>query len=670
MPFARLRDQCQKFRTHGRVMALVAACILPMWVFVGYLSFTSFDHGRQELEQSLSLASRTQLHGLEREIAMIEASLRALATSPNLDRGDLSGFYAQAQEVLRHSPGLNIVLLGPKGEQLLNTLRPLDQTLPSQPPDFFPRVLATRQPVLSDLFIGPVTGHPLISFAVPVLRDDRVAYVLGLSLDAAHLAPVIRQGGYPATWVAAILDSGGTLVTRTREPEKYVGQKAVPAVLDGIRSAAPDGVIEVSSLEGTPLVAAYSRSKRYGWTSIVAVPRNSLEANLRRSLLLSLGGGTGLLLLTMSSAGLLWRSFTASEKARERSRMLLQYASDGVHILDAEGNVIEASDSFCRMLGYEKDEIIGMNVAQWDALMPPAELGDYVRRQFRKRETSTFETRHRRKDGSIFDAEVSGHPLELDGQSILYNASRDITGRKQAEATLQKANRELEQFAYVASHDLREPLRMISSYIALLGRRHGEHFDDEGREYLDFAREGAQRMDRMVLDLLQLSRVGRMGDPFAEVALAETVATAIDNLKLVIEETGADISIAADLPTVTGLRGELARLFQNLIGNALKYREPTRPPRIVVGVAQGAREWILSVTDNGIGIGQEYFERIFDIFQRLHTRKDYEGNGIGLAISRKIVEHHGGRIWVTSEPGQGTTFFFTLPRDAEAATVP
>jgi len=631
-----------------------------MWLFAAYLSYTSFDTGRRELEQTLLAAAKTQMGAIEREIAGKESALTALATSPSLDRRDFAAFRVQAEQVARQAGAVNIVLLGMNGEQVVNSLRPIGQPLPTEPPPFFAKVMESHRLVVSDLFIGPVTHQPLVSLAIPVMRDGRVIHVLCLSLDATHLAPFVHGDTPSISWVGALMDSTDTIVARRREPEKYVGQKGAAEVLTAIH-AQPSGVFESTSLEGTKILAAFSRSPLCGWTLVVAVPRAVLEAKPRRALLLSLAGGTGLFLFTALSAWLLWRSFVSSERARERSRLLLQHASDGVHILDTTGMIIEASDSFCHMLGYGHDEVIGMDVGQWEARMIPDEWGAIIARQLQGGEAITFETRHRRKNGSVFDAEVSCQRLKLDNHQVLYCASRDITERKRAEATLKSANRELEQFAYIASHDLREPLRMISSYIALLGRRYGEVLNEEARDFLGFATEGAKRMDRMVLDLLEFSRVGRMSDPFAPVPLEEIVATAIANLKVAIDENAAEITVAADLPTVTGSHGELVRLLQNLIGNALKYRDPNRSPVVTISARRDERAWVVAVDDNGIGIAPDYFERIFDIFQRLHTRDKYEGTGIGLAVCRRIVEYHGGRIWVESNPGIGSTFLFTLP---------
>jgi len=201
---------------------------------------------------------------------------------------------------------------------------------------------------------------------------------------------------------------------------------------------------------------------------------------------------------------------------------------------------------------------------------------------------------------------------------------------------------------------------MISSYVAILERRYGDSFDADARDFMGFVRDGAQRMDRMVLDLLDYSRIGRVGADHAPTPLTEVVEAALAALRLGIEEAAAEITVAADLPVVSGARGELVRLFQNLVGNALKYRQPDRRPIIAISCQRCDGGWQFAVADNGIGIAPEYFERIFAIFQRLHTREKYDGTGIGLAICKKIVEHHGGRIWVDSVPGEGSTFRFTL----------
>jgi hypothetical protein len=224
---------------------------------------------------------------------------------------------------------------------------------------------------------------------------------------------------------------------------------------------------------------------------------------------------------------------------------------------------------------------------------------------------------------------------------------------------LKRSNEDLQQFAYVASHDLQEPLRMITGYTSLLARRYRGKLDKDADEFISYAVDGAKRMQGLIQDLLSYSRVGTQGKAFeltdCEVVLTRTLAS----LQAAIEESGATVT-HEPLPTVVADQTQLGQLFQNLIGNAIKYRN-SRPPEVHVSCTRTASEWAFAVKDNGIGIDPRYAARIFVIFQRLHTREEYPGTGIGLAVCKKIVERHGGNIWMESRPGDGATFYFTLP---------
>jgi light-regulated signal transduction histidine kinase (bacteriophytochrome) len=270
-----------------------------------------------------------------------------------------------------------------------------------------------------------------------------------------------------------------------------------------------------------------------------------------------------------------------------------------------------------------------------------------------------------RKDGTSFPVEYAVTPIleneVVTGTVVVFT---DITQRLAAAAELKRSNTELEQFAYVASHDLREPLRMIASYITLLERRYLAKLDDDAREFIAFARDGAERMDRLIRDLLEYSRIGRIAQPMVAQPLKPLLDEALLTLRMKLEEAGADLRLDPGLdavPPVFVCRDEVARLFQNLVGNAAKYRAPGRPPVIAISATVEAGWVSVAVADNGIGISPENYDRVFLIFQRLHGRNQYEGTGIGLSICKKIVERHGGRIWVESEPGKGSTFRFTLP---------
>ncbi|MBE0429008.1 MAG: MEDS domain-containing protein [Thermoleophilia bacterium] len=242
----------------------------------------------------------------------------------------------------------------------------------------------------------------------------------------------------------------------------------------------------------------------------------------------------------------------------------------------------------------------------------------------------------------------------------------EITERKLAEEELRKAlarleqsNSDLQQFAYVASHDLQEPLRMVSSYVQLLERRYGDKLDADAVDFINFAADGAERMRGMIQDLLAYSRVGTQGDRLTRVDFEQVLSDALANLQVTISECGAEVTHTS-LPEVSGDPSQLTQLMQNLIGNAIKFRGDD-PPRVTVQAEAKNGEWFFSVKDNGIGIEPEYAERIFDIFQRLHNRLEYPGTGIGLAICKKIVDRHGGRIWAEARAGGGSIFRFTIP---------
>jgi len=237
---------------------------------------------------------------------------------------------------------------------------------------------------------------------------------------------------------------------------------------------------------------------------------------------------------------------------------------------------------------------------------------------------------------------------------------QEIAAREQVQAALRRSNAELEQLAYVASHDMQEPLRMIASYLQLVADRYGDALDADGHEFIGYAVDGAKRMQALISDMLAYSRVSTRARPFQPTDSARIVATAERHLQIAIEEGGAEIE-RGELPVVLGDEVQLLQLFQNLIGNAIKFRGAA-VPHVHVAAQPAEDGWCFSVSDNGIGIAPEYFERIFVLFQRLHGRKEYSGTGIGLALCKRIVERHGGRIWVESTPGNGSVFRFTLPR--------
>ncbi|EME68449.1 sensory histidine protein kinase [Paramagnetospirillum caucaseum] len=351
--------------------------------------------------------------------------------------------------------------------------------------------------------------------------------------------------------------------------------------------------------------------------------------------------------------------------SEELSTTLLNATIDGAMLLDPEGRILAANEALAARFGRTPDQMVG---SDFFGLLPP-HLAEARQAQFEQvlAGKAPMHT-HDERDGIVLDNRVYPVGDRDGGVSRVAVFSRDITQQRNAQKTVEKAladlarsNAELEQFAYVASHDLREPLRAITGHLQLLQRRLKDKLDDYAAESLLFAVDGARRMDTLIRDLLDYSRIGHADRQMEDLELGEVVADALANLSAAIADNGATIATLTAMPHAHGNRMELTRLFQNLIGNALKYRSPERPPVVELSATPSGQGWDIAIRDNGIGIDPEYFERIFMIFQRLHTRSEYEGTGIGLAVCRKIVDRHGGGIRVESEPGQGSTFTVSLP---------
>jgi len=361
------------------------------------------------------------------------------------------------------------------------------------------------------------------------------------------------------------------------------------------------------------------------------------------------------------------RAERSIQDGQELVQALLNCSSDATMLFEADGTLLACNRVLAERLGLPPDRMVGLPL---DQLFPPAVAAKRVESIRRVLDKGEQETLVDRRDGMVLHNTVTpvrdagGRPVRL---AVF---SRDITAQVEAEerlarhvAEIERSNADLEQFAYVASHDLREPLRMISAYLALIEKRYGDAFDADGHEFLGYARDGALRMDRLVLDLLDFSRTGRGTLPNGAVDLAPLVDRVISDQAPMIEDSGAlvESTLEAEAPVVRGDPAQIGRVVQNLLANALKYRDADRPMVVRITARLSGAMWEVAVADTGIGIEAEHFERIFRIFQRLHTRDRFEGTGIGLAICKKIVERHGGRIWVESTPEAGSTFRFTLP---------
>lgn len=353
-----------------------------------------------------------------------------------------------------------------------------------------------------------------------------------------------------------------------------------------------------------------------------------------------------------------------------RYRRLHETMWDAFVQTDMAGQITDVNPAFTQLIGLTKDQLISklepdITPSKWHGLSTKI-IAEQV---IPKGHSEVYEKEYTRADGSTFAAEMrtfliidkERHPLGM------WSIVRDVTQRKNIEKereraiiALKQSNEDLKQFAYVASHDLQEPLRMVASYTQLLAERYDQQLDEKGQKFIRYAVDGASRMQALIRDLLAFSRVETHTGSFEAVDSHSALGTAIANLKKTIDESGALVT-NEDLPKVLADQLQLTQVFQNLVANSIKFQKPSTTPRIHICAQRQNMHWRFSVEDNGIGIEPKYEAKVFEVFQRLHTRLEFPGTGIGLALCKRIINRHHGRIWFESSPGRGTTFYFTLP---------
>jgi len=371
------------------------------------------------------------------------------------------------------------------------------------------------------------------------------------------------------------------------------------------------------------------------------------------------------------------------QKSEKRISALFEAATEGLVISNLDGEIVMVNKKTEELFGYPREELLGKKV---ETLVPKQYNSKH--KEYRQQYYNHPEPRPMgqgrdlhgiKKNGERLPVEIGLNYFETDEGKFVINYIIDITQRKSAENQLLKAhkelqqkaielkqsNEELEQFAYVASHDLQEPLRMVASYTQLLARRYKDKLDNDANDFINYAVDGAHRMQQLLNDLLQFSRVGTRAKPFEPVESKVIIKNALKNLERFIQENNAEINIESELPELSADKLQLTQLFQNLIHNAVKFNEDAQP-KVWISATEQKEYWQFRVSDNGVGIDPEYQKRIFVIFQRLHNRDAYDGSGIGLAICKKIVERHGGKIWVESASDEGTTFYFTIAKGLES----
>lgn len=664
-------------------------------VFVREAQASAIEQYLQRAEDTASqITSRTRIRDRLHDYNEKNISLELLVdyTKPKLS------------DAMNHSDEVvGIVRLDSRGRPVVGVGRSLPSSVwQDREPEDLHRMSQALVDVGNEQFL--VVTAPIVNRRGKYVGADVVMFDLDKVPLLVHGASAVQDD----TYIALAIRSGTNLTVLARGDRLDLEHETVGPDLAALRQGVmrafrgERGVMYPGLPSPHHYVIAYQPLHDQQWALVLSRSRDVFLAPLKTALITMVVPIAGLILLGAIGMWLALRPLTGSlimnadelrreierttarleqeleqrirleedlRHKEERFRSIFDFAAQAIALVDRDTRLVEVNSAWCEMFGYTKQEALELTNAD---LCPAEELDNSQQRLhalFRE-ESGPYriERPYVRKDGTVFRGLVSVSAIR-DAQHRVINAVTvvdDITYRKQVErelreraGQLERSNQELEAFAHVASHDLQEPLRSVEGFLRLLHKRCGDQLGEEGKEYLDFALNASQRMRRLIRDLLTYSRLGRAAELPEWVETDEVVQRVVLSLRTRIEETRAKVQIDP-LPPVRGERSQVQMLFQNLLANALKFRGQETPV-IHIYAEQDNAMVRFTVTDNGIGIDAQYFEAVFQVFRRLHSRAEYPGTGIGLAVCQKIVERAGGKIWVESEPGQGTSFLFTLP---------
>lgn len=681
------------------LIGLVVVSLVPVVLMMAWLLWDNSRQKEAELKQESLVNARNISAIVDREFVAVEQALFALASSPLLRNPDLSGFYAQSQAVVE-STGLSaITLLDAEITPLLHTRLPYGkvQIRPAYR-EHTEQVVKTGKTVTSAMFMGPVVKQYVIQIAVPVSDGRTVTHVLVGVLLADHFQKILEKYNLTSGQIVAIFDRSEAvvaLVGATQTIDQVRSRKVNPGTVKAL-STADEGTLETINLQGQQILTAFSRSPSSRWGASIAIPRKSITAELWQSVwlliavsVLSLGASLAAawavggkiagavqtlreLANNMGARSVValperpmavreaqevaqamvkaCETMTASSASlvtsEARMRSILQSAMDAIITVDAAYQIMLFNPAAAGMFGYSAAQAQGMRLQEmlvgWTDSM----------HEFSGLATGL------RSGGQTFPVELTVS-MTQEAHAPLYTLIiRDVSGQVQARTALERSNRDLKQFAFVASHDLKTPLRSIGGFVQLLAKNNADVFDAKSTALVDRTLTAVRRLEQLTDDLLGYAQIDTAARELLPVDMADVAREVVSLLNASIEQTGGVVTLDA-LPTVMGDRTQLVQLLLNLVGNGLKYCTG-HAPLVRLGAHRQDGGWVFFVLDNGIGIDAKHHEKVFEVFKRLHSQSEFPGTGIGLAVCRRIVDAHGGRIWVTSESGAGSTFSFTL----------
>lgn len=604
-----------------RLLALVLLAILPA---LGLVLYTAIDQRRQASKEAVASAQRIVRIAAAAQKQYVETSRQLLFTLAQL-REVRPDHPDEAEALFRtllsvHAIYANIGAIDADGYVFASAV-PVTNRVYLGDRSYFRAARETQKFAVGEFQTGRITGKPTLNMAYPIRgrMSGNFYGVIYVALDLNWLNQLAAKAELPDGSTFTVIDRRANILVRYSIPESHqswVGEslKENPRIMEFLKRGGESSGVS-SGLDGvrrlytsTPLIRTAGIADAH---VIVGIPlkaayeaaNHMLAQNL---IILGIVAALALAAAWISSDAFVLRHVRGLVAAAKKMRAGNLAARSGVE--HGPGEIGELARSFDEMAAALEQQVGELQLAEGELKQLNEEL----------------------------EKRVIDRTLEL-----------------------KRSNEDLEQFAYVASHDLQEPLRMITNYLQLLRQRYKEQLDVNAHDFIGFALDGSKRMNQLIHDLLAYSRVGTHGKELVATESWQALADALANLTVAIEESKAEIT-HDELPAVLGDEVQLTQLFQNLVGNAVKFRGDA-PPKVHVGVQRKGDQWEFTVRDNGIGIAEQDFQRIFIVFQRLHSREKYPGTGIGLSVCKKIVERHGGRIWVESKVGRGTAFHFTIP---------
>ena len=717
----------------SRLVWLAVACLLPQVLAIVLVLYYGYLQARSEfIRETLSIALSFR-QGVDEVFARSEASLQALATSPHLKNKDYAAFHQQVQTLVSGSTTRHILLIEASGQIVMDSAQPFEQRQPEAVNSAqLQRILQQGHPDVSEIFVALQSGKPLVNVAVPVFGSasgSDVTHTLVGRIPLEQFQKFLLDNPLPSEQIAVVFDSSGTIAAATGDMGKFVGQR-VNAALFGALQNADHGSLEMVNLSGIPLLSVFSRSPTSRWGVAIGTPRTTFTDDLWHMYWLLAGGAllllAGSLALAVRLGGRIANTICSLREPavalghgrtvvvpalpiREVDEVGRAITKASVMLVDARQALASTGARLSGILDAAQDAIITVDKNLVIVMFNPAAVkmfacpaSDAVGCTVRRFIPEPFQTadafdhdddafdanalgQHRAKDEShvggdritkgvrtnahVFPVEISYSSVFESGNAFHTLIVRDITRRVLAREALERSNIDLQHFAFVASHDLKTPLRSISGYVQLLERNYADKLDQKGLYLVQRAGAAARRLEQLTEDLLAPARLSSDARPFLPVDCQHVAEEAVSLLDAAITDSGGLVEAVGELPVVIGDRTQLLQLFLNLVGNGLKYCRG-KTPVVRLSARQQDDQWVFSVADNGIGIDARHHDKVFEVFKRLHTDQEFAGTGIGLAVCRRIVEGHGGKIWFTSTPGEGTTFFFNLPHIPDAASNP